>query len=131
MFPALTCASSGGKIVFTQHPVSSLSVNVCTVHSLRAESALNECTVQTFNEIILHILIIQVLINILIVHLKLAAVSLSLSLSVSHTHGRARAHTHTHTHRGYILVRINTSGFMHDFSSASFTSMVAQTSRNI
>jgi len=32
MFQALTCPSSGGKIVFTQHLVSSLSVNVCTVH---------------------------------------------------------------------------------------------------
>ena len=37
MFRALTCTSSGGKIVFTQHLVSSLSVNVCTVHWLRAE----------------------------------------------------------------------------------------------
>ena len=32
MFRALTRPSSGGKIVFTQHLVSSLSVNVCTVH---------------------------------------------------------------------------------------------------
>ena len=32
MFRALTYPSSGGKIVFTQHLVSSLSVNVCTVH---------------------------------------------------------------------------------------------------
>ena len=38
MFQALTCPSSGGKIVFTQHLVSSLSVNVCTVHWLRADS---------------------------------------------------------------------------------------------
>jgi hypothetical protein len=36
MFPALTCPSSEGMIVFTQHLVSSLSVNVCTVHWLRA-----------------------------------------------------------------------------------------------
>jgi len=36
MFRALTCPSSGGKIVFTQHLVSSLSVNVYTVHRLRA-----------------------------------------------------------------------------------------------
>ena len=35
---ALTCPSSGGQIVFTQHLVSSLSVNGCTVHRLRAES---------------------------------------------------------------------------------------------
>ena len=47
MFRALTCPSSGGKIVFTQHLVSSLSVNVCTVHWLRA---LNQCTVQKFTE---------------------------------------------------------------------------------
>jgi hypothetical protein len=38
MFRALTCLSSGGKIVFTQHLLSSLSVNVCTVHWLRADS---------------------------------------------------------------------------------------------
>ena len=44
MFRALTCASSGGKIVFTQHLVSSLSINACTVHSL------NQCTVQAFTE---------------------------------------------------------------------------------
>ena len=37
MYRALTCPSSGGKIVFTQHLVSSLSVNVCTVHWLRAD----------------------------------------------------------------------------------------------
>ena len=36
MFRALTCPSSGGKIVFTQHLVSSLSVNGWTVHRLRA-----------------------------------------------------------------------------------------------
>ena len=33
----VTCPSSGGKIVFTQHLVSSLSVNFCPVHWLRAE----------------------------------------------------------------------------------------------
>jgi len=37
MFRALTRPSSGGKIVFTQHLVSSLSVNVWTVHRLRAD----------------------------------------------------------------------------------------------
>jgi len=37
MFRALTCPSLGGKIVFAQHPVSSLSVNVCTAHWLRAD----------------------------------------------------------------------------------------------
>jgi len=38
MFRSLTCPSSGGKIVFTQHLVSSFSVNVCTVQWLRARS---------------------------------------------------------------------------------------------
>ena len=37
MFRALTCPSSGEKIVFTQHLVSSLSVNVCTVHWNRSQ----------------------------------------------------------------------------------------------
>ena len=37
MFRALTCPSSGGKIVFTKHLVSKLSVNVYTVHWLRAD----------------------------------------------------------------------------------------------
>ena len=37
MFRALTCPSSGGQIVFSQHLVSSLSVNGCTVHRLRAD----------------------------------------------------------------------------------------------
>ena len=41
MVRAVTCPSSGGKIVFTQHLVSSLSVNSCTVH---------RCTVQPFTE---------------------------------------------------------------------------------
>ena len=59
MFRALTCPSSGGQILFTQHLVSSLSVKGCTVHWLRAdcacfvvpdESALNRCTVQPFTE---------------------------------------------------------------------------------
>ena len=47
MFRALTCPSSGGKIAFTEYLVSSLSVNGCTVHCLRA---LNQCTVQPFKE---------------------------------------------------------------------------------
>jgi hypothetical protein len=38
MFRALTCPSSGGKIAFTQHLASSLSVNGGTVHRLREES---------------------------------------------------------------------------------------------
>ena len=51
MFRALTCPYSGGNIVFTQHLVSSLSVNDCTVHRLKAvESAFNRCTVQPFTE---------------------------------------------------------------------------------
>jgi hypothetical protein len=33
MFRALTCPSSGGNIAFTQHLISSLSVNGCTVES--------------------------------------------------------------------------------------------------
>ena len=37
MFRASTCPSSGGQIVYTQHLVSSLSVNGCTVHRLRAD----------------------------------------------------------------------------------------------
>ena len=37
MLRALTCPSSGGKILFTQNLVSSLSVNGCTVHRLRAD----------------------------------------------------------------------------------------------
>jgi hypothetical protein len=37
IFRALTCPSSGGPIVFSQHLVTSLSVNGCTVHRLRAE----------------------------------------------------------------------------------------------
>jgi hypothetical protein len=36
MFRALTCPSSGGKIAFIQHLVSSLSVNGCTGHRLEA-----------------------------------------------------------------------------------------------
>jgi len=39
MFRALTCPSSGGKIVFTQHLISLLSVNACTVHWLRVDCA--------------------------------------------------------------------------------------------
>jgi len=34
MFRALICPSSGGKIVLSQHLVSSLSVNGCTIHRL-------------------------------------------------------------------------------------------------
>jgi hypothetical protein len=37
MFRALTCPSSGEKIAFTQHLVSSLSVNGCIAHRLRAD----------------------------------------------------------------------------------------------
>ena len=51
MFRASTCPSSGGQIVLSQHLVSSLSVNCCTVRRLRAdsgESALIRHTVQPF-----------------------------------------------------------------------------------
>jgi hypothetical protein len=37
MFGALTCPSSGGQIVLSQHLVSSLSVNDCTVCRMRAD----------------------------------------------------------------------------------------------
>jgi hypothetical protein len=37
MFLELSCPSSGGKIAFTQHMVSSLSVNGCTLHRFRAD----------------------------------------------------------------------------------------------
>jgi hypothetical protein len=51
MFRALTCPSSGGPVIFSQHLVTSLSVNGCTVDRLReVESALNRCTVQPFTE---------------------------------------------------------------------------------
>ena len=39
MFRALTRPSSGGQIVLSQHLVSSLSVNGCTVCRMRADSA--------------------------------------------------------------------------------------------
>ena len=39
MFRASTCPSSGGQIVLSQHLVSSLSVNGCTVCRMRAEQA--------------------------------------------------------------------------------------------
>ena len=52
MFRALTCPSTGGQIVFTQHLVSSLSVNGCTVDRLRADSAesILWCKVKLRNE---------------------------------------------------------------------------------
>jgi hypothetical protein len=49
MFRALTCPSSGGQIVLSQHLVSSLSVNGCTVWRMR-ESALIQYNVQPFTE---------------------------------------------------------------------------------
>jgi len=56
MFPALTYPSAGGKFVFTQHLVSSLSVNVCTVHWLRAEKSF-KCLLQR------HVSTLQVIIR--------------------------------------------------------------------
>jgi len=44
MFRALTCPSSGGQIVLSQHLLSLLSVNGCTVCRMRADS------VQPFTE---------------------------------------------------------------------------------
>ena len=37
MFRVLTCPSSGGKIVFTQHLILSLSVNSCRVQRMRTD----------------------------------------------------------------------------------------------
>jgi hypothetical protein len=42
MFRALTCPSSGGQVVLSQHLVSSHSVNGCTVCRMRADFA--ECS---------------------------------------------------------------------------------------
>jgi len=50
MFRALTCPSSGGQIVLSQHLVFSVSVNGCTVRRMRTESALIRHTVQPFTE---------------------------------------------------------------------------------
>ena len=56
MFRALTCPYSGGQIVLSQHLVSSLSVNDCTVCRMRTDSAeflqsaLTRHTVQPFTE---------------------------------------------------------------------------------
>ena len=52
MFWASTCPSSGGQIVLSQHPVSSLSVQYSTVCQMRADSksALIRHTVQPFTE---------------------------------------------------------------------------------
>jgi len=53
MFRALTCPSSGAQMVLSQHLVSSLSVNGCTVCRIRADStgsALIRNTVQPFTE---------------------------------------------------------------------------------
>ena len=50
MFRALTRPSSGGEIVLSQHLLSSLSVNGCTVCRMRADSALSRRTVQLFTE---------------------------------------------------------------------------------
>ena len=51
MFRALTCPSSGGQIVLSQHLVSSISVKGCKVCRMRAEFALILHTVQPFIEI--------------------------------------------------------------------------------
>ena len=53
MFRASTCPSSGGKIVLSQHLVSSLSVPYSTVCQMRADSAESAVTrhaVQPFTE---------------------------------------------------------------------------------
>jgi hypothetical protein len=48
MFQALTCPSSGGKIVF--NTASGIFALCKRLHSTLVESALNQCTVQTFTE---------------------------------------------------------------------------------
>ena len=53
MFRALTCPSSGGKIVFTQHLVSLLSVNVCTLTNILLMNKEN-CALKLVDEIILY-----------------------------------------------------------------------------
>jgi len=50
MFRALTCPSSGGQIVLSQHLVSSLSVNGCTVCRMTADFALIRHIMQLFTE---------------------------------------------------------------------------------
>jgi hypothetical protein len=53
MFRALTCPSSGGQIVLSQHMVSSLSVQystVCRMRAYSAESVLIRHAVQPFIE---------------------------------------------------------------------------------
>jgi len=49
MFRALICPSSGRQIVLSQHPLSSLSVNGCTVCQMRAVCSIRH-TVQPFTE---------------------------------------------------------------------------------
>jgi len=50
MFRALTCPSSGGQTVLSQHLVSSLSVNGCTVRRTRAENRTKELCIKLVTE---------------------------------------------------------------------------------
>ena len=50
MFRALTCPSSGGQIVLSQHLVSSLSLQYSMPDESRLQSALIRHTVQLFTE---------------------------------------------------------------------------------
>jgi len=50
MFRAISCSSSGGWIVSTQHLVSSLSVSDRSVHRLRKNFFLNLCTERSLTE---------------------------------------------------------------------------------
>jgi hypothetical protein len=50
MFRAISCSSSGGQIVLTQHLVSSLSVSDRSAHRLRKNFFLNLCTERSFTE---------------------------------------------------------------------------------
>ena len=52
MFRAISCSSSGGEIVLTQHLVSPLSVGDSPVHRWRKNNSffLNLCTGRSFTE---------------------------------------------------------------------------------
>jgi len=56
MFRALTCPSSGAQIVLSQHLVSSLSVNGCTVCWMRANYKIVLLQGRQFSSAYIHIL---------------------------------------------------------------------------
>jgi hypothetical protein len=51
MLWAVLCSSSGGQIVLLQHLVSSLPVNSCTIHWLRADSVCSQPAYYTATEL--------------------------------------------------------------------------------